>query len=164
MFHTGAISTTADGTVDVDGTQRAVATAEANNISLLGGVSTADTLKLVSTTTHDLAGFHTSTDGSQWVNLTVNGVSIGTPSVNQRINLPGLGFVVINEQTIASTARGTTFTVNFLHVVITDPDPGMEFGTEITVDSATSGSSWAFREPSRVSPTGALSTSPGAPR
>jgi hypothetical protein len=139
LFHTGTINTTADGTVDIDGTQRAVATAEASNVSLLGGLVTADTLKLVSTTTHDLAGFHTSTDGTQWVNLTVNGISIGTPGVNQKINLPGLGFVVINEQTMASTARSTTLTVNLLHVVITDPDPGMEFGTEITVASATSG-------------------------
>jgi hypothetical protein len=139
LIHTGVISTTADGTVDVDGTQRAAASAEANDVSLLGGVITADTLRLVSTTTHDLAGFHTTTDGTQWVNLTVNGVSIGTPGVNQRVNLPGLGYVVINEQRTQTTARSKTFTVNLLHVVITDPDPGMEFGTEITVASATSG-------------------------
>jgi hypothetical protein len=139
LIHTGVINTTADGTVDLDGTQRAVGTSEVNDISLLSGLITADTLRLVSTTTHDLAGFHTSTDGTRWVNLKVAGTSVGTPGVNQRIDLPGLGYVVLNEQTLSSAAQGTTFTVTLLHVVITAAIRGVEAGTEITVAGATSG-------------------------
>src|ERR1051325_8346299 len=80
FFTTGVINTTADGTTLVDGTLQAMATADVHDASVLttlvGGVITADEVKAVSTTTHDGNGFHTSAEGSTFVNLVVAGVPI----------------------------------------------------------------------------------------
>src|SRR6266699_1324436 len=96
LFTTGVINTTADGTVLVDGTLQAMATADVHDASLLiaqlGGVITADEVKAVSTTTHDNSGFHTSAEGSTFVNLVVGGVPIiVNPPPNTEIDLPGFG-------------------------------------------------------------------------
>src|SRR5205823_6347422 len=76
----------------VGGTLQAMATADVHDANLLitqlGGVITADEVKAVSTTTHDATGFHTSAEGSTFVNLVVAGIPImGTPPPNTQINL-----------------------------------------------------------------------------
>ncbi|PYJ18263.1 MAG: hypothetical protein DME96_02865 [Verrucomicrobia bacterium] len=103
LFTTGVINTTADGTTLIGGTLQAMATADVHDANLLitqlGGVITADEVKAVSTTTHDATGFHTSAEGSTFVNLVVAGIPImGTPPPNTQINLVGFGHVVLNEQ------------------------------------------------------------------
>src|SRR5438034_6667837 len=145
LFTTGVINTTADGTVLVDGTLQAMATADVHDASLLiaqlGGVITAHEVKAVSTTTHDNSGFHTSADGSTFVNLVVAGVPIiVNPPPNTDINLVGFGHVVLNEQITRIRARSASFTVNMIHVFITQANVlNIPIGTQIVVSHASSG-------------------------
>jgi hypothetical protein len=77
--------------------------------------------------------------GSQLVGLVVAGQSFdGMPAPNTRVALPGVGYVVLNEQTI--TGNGTTasgITVNMIHVVLQSALTGVQTG-EIIVGSASS--------------------------
>jgi len=145
LFTTGVINTTADGTTLVGGTLQAMATADVHDASLLitalGGVITADEVKAVSITTHDATGFHTSAAGSTFVNLVVAGVPIiGLPAPNTDINLVGFGHVVLNEQITKMKPTSASFTVNMIHVFITQANVlNIPIGTQIIVSHATSG-------------------------
>src|SRR4030095_15171162 len=110
-------------------------------ITLLGGVITADEVKAVSTTTHDNSGFHTSADGSTFVNLVVAGVPINVlPAPNTSISLPGFGHVVLNEQITKVRSRSASFTVNMIHVFIDVANVlNIPIGTQIIVSHAFSG-------------------------
>src|SRR4030095_4303002 len=110
-------------------------------ITLQGGVITADEVKAVSTTTHDNSGFHTSADGSTFVNLVVAGVPITVlPAPNTNISLPGFGHVVLNEQITKVKSRSASFTVNMIHVSIDVANVlGIPIGTQIIVSHAFSG-------------------------
>jgi hypothetical protein len=145
LFTTGVINTTADASILQDNTLQAMATADAHDASLLitqlGGVITADEVKAVSTTTHDNSGFHTSANGSTFVNLVVAGVPISAnPPPNTDIAIPGFGHVVLNEQITRVTARSASFTVNMIHVFITEANIlNIPIGTQIIVSHASSG-------------------------
>ena len=145
LVTTGVINTTADGTTLVDGTLQAMATADVNDASLLitqlGGVITADEVKAVSTTTHDNSGFHTSAEGSTFVNLVVAGVPITVlPAPNTSISLPGFGHVVLNEQITKMKSGSASFTVNMIHVFIDVANVlNIPIGTQIIVSHAFSG-------------------------
>jgi hypothetical protein len=145
LFTTGVINTTADASTLVDGTLQAMATADVHDASLLvtelGGVITADEVKAVSTTTHDVAGFHTSADGSTFVNLVVAGVPITVnPPPNTQITLTGFGYVVLNEQITRTRSTSTSFTVNMIHVFITEANVlNIPIGTQMIVAHASSG-------------------------
>ena len=145
LFTTGVINTTADGTTLIDGTLQAMATADVHDANLLitqlGGVITADEVKAVSTTTHDATGFHTSAEGSTFVNLVVAGIPIiGNPAPNTQINLLGFGHVVLNEQITKLKPRSASFTVNMIHVFIEQANIlNIPVGTEIIVSHASSG-------------------------
>src|SRR5438132_319480 len=142
LFTTGVINTTADGTTLIGGTLQAMATADAHDANLLitqlGGVITADEVKAVSATTHDATGFHTSAEGSTFVNLVVAGIPIiGNPAPNTQINLVGFGHVVLNEQIAKLTPRLASLTVNMIHVFITQANIlNIPIGTEIIVSHA----------------------------
>src|SRR6266436_5387020 len=137
LFTTGVINTTADGTEPVAGTLQAMATADVHDANLLitqlGGVITADEVKAVSTTTHDATGFHTSAEGSTFVNLVVAGIPIiGNPAPNTQINLLGFGHVVLNEQITKMKPTSASFTVNMIHVFITQANVlNIPIGTQI---------------------------------
>jgi hypothetical protein len=145
LFTTGIVNTTADGTTLSDGTMQAMATADVHDASLLitqlGGVITADEVKAVSTTTHDTVGFHTSADGSTVANLVVAGVPITVlPPPNTTITLVGFGYVVLNEQITNVTPRHASFTVNMIHVFITEANVlNIPVGTQMIVSHASSG-------------------------
>jgi hypothetical protein len=141
LFTTGVINTTADGTVLLDGTLQAMATADVHDASLLAGVITADEVEAVSTTTHDANGFHTSAEGSTFVNLVVAGIPIiGNPEPNTNIDLLGFGHVVLNEQITKMKPTSASFTVNMIHVFITEVNIlNIPIGTEIIVSHAFSG-------------------------
>ncbi len=131
---TGVINTSADGSVLQDGTQRATATAETYDANVLAGLITADVVKAVSTITHDAGGFHTSAAGTTFVNLVVAGSTISANTApNTRIELVGLGHVVINEQ----FAKPQSLTVNGIHVYITQANVlNIPLGTQIIVSHA----------------------------
>ncbi|PYK41194.1 MAG: hypothetical protein DME60_04620 [Verrucomicrobia bacterium] len=141
LFTTGVINTTADGTVLLDGTLQAMATADVHDASLLAGVITADEVEAVSTTTHDANGFHTSAEGSTFVNLVVAGIPIiGTPEPNTDIDLLGFGHVILNEQITRIRSTSASLTVNMIHVFITEVNIlNIPIGTEIIVSHAFSG-------------------------
>jgi hypothetical protein len=145
LFTTGVVNTTADGKILQNNTLQAMATADVHDASLLitplGGVITADEVKAVSTTTHDNSGFHTSANGSTFVNLVVAGVPIiGNPAPNTDINLLGFGHVVLNEQITRTRSRSASFTVNMIHVFITQANVlNIPVGTQIIVSHASSG-------------------------
>ena len=145
LVTTGVINTTADGTEPIAGTLQAMATADVHDASLLisqlGGLITADEVKAVSTTTHDSSGFHTSADGSAFVNLVVAGVPITVlPPPNTDIPLPGFGHVVLNEQITRIRPTSASFTVNMIHVFITQANIlNIPIGAQIIVSHASSG-------------------------
>jgi hypothetical protein len=95
----------------------------------------------VSTTTFNGERFQTSASGSAFVSLTVGGVAISDPvPANTRIDLAGLGFVVLNERVRHEGERAANLTVNMIHVHITQENVlGYPVGTEIIVAHAFSG-------------------------
>ena len=97
------------------------------SVSVLNGLIPANGVVAIASST----GGTSDAEGSSLANLTVNGVSLDTPAPNTRVNLPGVGYVVLNEQT--TTPGGIT--VNMIHVVL------QTFGVttgEIIVGSASS--------------------------
>ena len=86
------------------------------NVNLLNGLITATNLTAtVSSTSNAL--------GSTFGNLVVNGVPMtsgdGAIAPNTRVNLPGVGYVVLNEQRpTGDGVRASGLTVNLIHVVL----------------------------------------------
>lgn len=122
--------------------QQAQAEADTTTISLLGGLVSAQEITAVSTTTIDDNGnFHVSAAGSTFNNLNVLGhVYNGSVPANTRINLPLLGYIVLNEQTPNIGSSNATMTVNMIHVHVTGINLlGLRVGTEVIVSNATSG-------------------------
>ncbi len=112
--------------------------ADINDVSLLGGLITADEVKAVSRTTFNGFVFQTSADGSAFISLVVNGTPIsGNVPPNTRIALPGLGEVVLNEQIDHEGAHAASLTVNMIHVHVTQENVlGYPLGTDIIVAHA----------------------------
>jgi hypothetical protein len=115
----------------------AQSTAHLEHVNILSGLITAETvIAATSSWVSDAAGRNA--EGSSFTNLVVNGVPLGTgdylPGPNTRVDLPGVGYAVLNEQ-IASGASGIK--VNMIHVVLRDPLTGLTTG-EIIVASASS--------------------------
>lgn len=141
----GAVNTSASSSPSMS----AQATADTASISLLGGVVSATEIKSVSTTNLDSTGFHVSAAGSSFTNLLVAGVPYnGLPPANTSVNLLGLGYVVLNEQTQSITNSQAQLVVNMIHILhihITVTNIlGLPVGTEIIVSNATSGMVRAF--------------------
>jgi hypothetical protein len=136
VLTSGTVSTTAatSGTgTDVE--SKTTATTQA--VTLLAGAITADAVTAASATSHDATGFHTSSDGSVFVNLKVLGVPVSaTPASNTTITLPGLGFVILNQQHVSKSGRALT--VNMIHVVVNIANPLIPTGTEAIVSHAAS--------------------------
>ena len=119
-----------------DGSAEGSATLE--NISLLNGLITATSVSALASSALTDLGAVSNAAGSQLDNLVVNGVSYSSGvAPNTRLSLPGVGYVVLNEQ--QRTGDGVTssgITVNMIHVVLTNV-LGAKTG-EIIVGSATS--------------------------
>lgn len=109
--------------------------------NLLGGLITADAVTSVSTTSRNnsTGAFSVSAAGTQFVNLTVAGTPVGnTPAPNTKITLPGVGYVVVNQQTSHVGTHSASLTVIGLHVVVTVTTPVAVEGTQVEVAYATS--------------------------
>ena len=134
----------------------AQSTASAASVNILNGLITADELIANVTSSRTASGAVSNADGSMFTNLVVAGVPVtsGDAAVapNTNISLPGVGYVVLNEQ--LPTGDGVTssgMTVNMIHVYlqslvggVLDPLAGQPVGGtlqttgEIIVGSATS--------------------------
>lgn len=124
------------------------ASAEVQDVALLGGLISAETVKSVSTTTEGPGGAEFSSEGSSLLNAVVAGNPIGaTPPPNTSIDLPDLGYVVLNEQITTAQGSGGHFVVNMIHVFVTlENTLGIPVGTEIIISHAKSGVSHASGE------------------
>jgi len=113
--------------------------AEAADVSILNGLITARQVLGVAASYVNQEAAGSGADGSALVDVVVNGVPLaGTPPPNTRIDLAGVGYVVLNEQT--PTGNGVTtsgISVNMIHVVLQNALTGLTTG-EIVVGSATS--------------------------
>jgi hypothetical protein len=122
--------------------QNAQATSDTVNINLLGGLISAQEIKAVSATTMQSDGsFQVSSAGSTFSNLVILGqVYNGSVPANTRIELPLLGYIVLNEQTSHIENAMANLSVNMLHIHITALNIlGLQVGTEVVVSNASSG-------------------------
>jgi hypothetical protein len=132
----GAIGTAAAG---------AQSTATVANVNILGGLITATEVIATVASSRTAGGARSNATGTTFANLTVAGtpVTAGDAPVapNTQMNLPGVGYVVLNEQ--IPTGDGVTssgITVNMIHVYLQSPVLGGMPTTsgEIIVGSAKS--------------------------
>ena len=108
------------------------------NVNMLGGAIHATSLKALSEVRYtDGSGF-SFRNGSSVVGLTINGNAVNLPAPNTKIDLPGIGFVVVNEQKRTLKSDFASQEVNLIHVHVTNAgNPfGLQLGTDITVAHA----------------------------
>lgn len=118
---------------------RSYTTATTEHISLLGGLVHGDAVKAASVTSHD-PGFTVSAAGTTFTHLVVGRVSVSaTPAPNTRINLSGVGYLILNEQKSRITTRSASLTVNAIHLYVTTSTLGIAANTNVVVSSASSG-------------------------
>jgi hypothetical protein len=136
---TGVIETEADA-FEAAGVTTGRTHATVHDASLLDGLITAETIEAVSETTYDGSSFGTSADGSTFVHLRVGEQEFeGEVPANTRIDLPGIGFVVLNEQLRSEDARSAGLEVNMLHVKVTEENIfGYPVGSNLLVAHAAS--------------------------
>ncbi|HXG96153.1 MAG TPA: choice-of-anchor P family protein [Gemmatimonadales bacterium] len=131
-----ALTTMTSGMTDVQAST-AQSTAHLENVNVLNGLITAETV-IAATSSWVSGPAGRNALGSSFTNLRVNGVPLGSgdylPAPNTRVDLPGVGYAVLNEQ-VASGASGIA--VNMIHVVLRDALTGLTTG-EIIVASASS--------------------------
>ena len=121
----------------------ATTTAEAAKVSVLDGLITADAVLAVATSYANGVTASSEASGSALVGLVVNGLSYGdvAPAPNTRLDLPGVGYVVLNERLrTGDGVHSTGLTVNMIHVYLIDPNLGTVTG-EIVVGAAQSAAS-----------------------
>jgi len=120
----------------------AQSTASAASINILNGLITADEVIANVMSSRTASGAVSDAAGSSATNLVVAGVPVTSGDApvapNTNIGLPGVGYVVLNEQ--IPTGDGVTssgLTTNMIHVVLQDAVTGVRTG-EIIVASARS--------------------------
>lgn len=134
QISTASIAAVTAGEADSDGLGSQQSVATASNVNLLNGLITADRVVGIASVTSNGNRSAGDYDGSVITNLSVNGVLVSggdyTPAPNTRMTIPG-GYVVLNEQASAGHGKGTSVSVNMIHVYLTT-------GDEIVVGSASS--------------------------
>ena len=138
VLSAGGLTSMTSGMADV-GENTTQTTAEAAGVSIMNGLVQAKQVLAVASSWVTEQGASSSAEGSQLAGLVVAGVNLGdvTPAPNTRMSLPGVGYVVLNEQTRSGdgvTASGMA--VNLIHVVLLNV-LGIKTG-EVIVGSASS--------------------------
>ena len=115
-------------------------TARMEDVELLGRLVVAEAVTAVAKDTFRNGQRLSSTQGSQFAGLKVAGVVLPVDvAPNTRLSLPGVGYVVINEQKLPAPGSTTRTQVNGLHVFVTKNNTlGVPVGTEIIVAHADS--------------------------
>jgi len=134
----GAAGLTSTGQVD-QALVSVTATAEAADVNILNGLITAKSVLALATSYANGTSAWSEADGSTLLSLVIAGIAYpdGAPAPNTRVELPGVGYAVLNEQ----IARGdglhsASLTVNMIHVYLVDPLTGASAG-EIVVTAGT---------------------------
>jgi len=103
-----------------------VSSATLGVVNLLNGLITADGVVAMASSSSGDAGVHSNAAGSSLANLVIGGAEVSDPAPNTRMNLPGVGYVLLNEQ--LPSGDGVTMsgmTVNMIHVVLQQPILGL---------------------------------------
>ncbi len=131
---TGTVSTTADTYASP---LRSRTSATTQGVNLLGGLIKASAVRAVSSVTRSSSGFTTSASGTTLASLVIDGQTISANvAPNTKINLAGLGYVMINEQVKPYPYR---LNVNALRVVVNTANTlGVLPGTQVIVSAAVS--------------------------
>src|SRR3984893_14906901 len=127
-------------------------TSRVEGLSSLGGLVTADSVLAVANTTADATTINSNSDGSAFVNLRILGELVsGTVAPNTRIDLPGIGYVILRRET--KSGNGTSagkINVEMITINVTETNSlGLEVGARIVVAHASSG---FFRVPPGAHP------------
>jgi hypothetical protein len=141
LLSTGTIDTKAASETTATGVA-ATGSATTQSASVLGGLVKATVIQSVSTTSQDSStgALSTSAAGTKFVGLVVAGTPIsGTPAPNTKIGLPGVGYVILNQQAGASGKSRADLTVIAIHVYVTQANPKAKPGTQVIVSFASSG-------------------------
>lgn len=98
----------------------AQSTSELENISILSGLMSADNVTAIASSYRNASGATSNAAGSGFVDLVVAGVPFTTDvAPNTRVDLPGVGYAVLNEQTVTGNGSTSTgITVNMIHVYL----------------------------------------------
>jgi hypothetical protein len=130
------------------GTQRASAqtVTSVEDVRVLDGLITAKFVNAVVSSTANGIAATSNALGSVLTDLVINGVAVGSGDYlappNTRVDLPGVGYVLLNEQTSAGDGiRTSSLSVKMIHVVLLDALTGAKTG-EIIVGSASSNASF----------------------
>lgn len=112
----------------------------AQDVTILDGVIKAQTVVAMANSASNGATAASNSDGSSLVGLVVNGTPItGSVAPNTRIDLPGIGTVTLNEQSLSGDGvTSSGLKVNMIHVLLKDSLTGLITTGEIIVGSATS--------------------------
>jgi hypothetical protein len=139
VLSSGTGVTTAFGGPTSTGTV-AKTTARVEDVELLGRLVVAEAVTAVAKDTFRNGQRFSSTRGSQFAGLKVAGVVLPVDvAPNTRLSLPGVGYVVINEQKLPAPGSTSRTQVNGLHVFVTKNNTlGVPVGTEIIVAHADS--------------------------
>jgi hypothetical protein len=143
----GPIVTTSETANDTvasmyDSTSAAVqSVSTVQGLSVLGGAITATALEAVANSTASGKTASSNGKGSTFVDLVVNGHAIGgTPEPNTRIEIPGIGVVTLNEQTVRQgPGVASSIDVEMIDVRVTTANSfGLPVGAEVVVAHAAS--------------------------
>jgi hypothetical protein len=134
--NTGNETSSASGAIT---SSSATATAQnsISNVNLLGGLITAD--KIGTTASASWNGGGSRSGSATFVNVKVNGSLLPSNlAPNTRENLPGIGYVIVNEQYGSSNASEATENVIGIDIYITvsNNSVGLAVGTRIVVSLA----------------------------
>lgn len=115
---------TTGGADDGSGSASAQTVSEVEKVSVLDGLVRADVVTAIASSHAVGDGAGSNADGSGFVNLVVNGTPITTDvAPNTRIDIPLVGYVVLNEQTRSGDgASSTGITLNMIHVHLLNGD------------------------------------------
>jgi len=137
----GAAGLTSITTGQIDqGLVSVTASAEAADVNILNGLIAAKAVLALATSYANETTATSESDGSTLLNLVIAGVPYadGAPAPNTRVELPGVGYVVLNEQISSGDGvRSTSLSVNMIHVYLVDPLTGASVG-EVVVGAARS--------------------------
>lgn len=138
LLSASALNSTTTGMLDVQDVS-AQTTSEVGSLQLLNGLISAEQVLAVASSYANGTTAASDAVGSQFVGLVVAGQSItALPAPNTRISLPGVGYVVLNEQKVTGDGATTTgITVNMIHVVLQNALTGLKTG-DIFLGSAKS--------------------------
>jgi uncharacterized repeat protein (TIGR01451 family) len=130
----GTLGTTGNGTSNTNGailpTPNAHADAGVSTVGLFGGIIKADALQVVANSEADGSGSATTTLGTTFVKLSINGNAINVPvAPNTVIRIPQSGqavlIVILNEQLGSDGPNDTFGTVNAIHATLLDGSGGI---------------------------------------